>query len=50
MELANYVPTVTPDRVGETNCVYDPTDTNLQCFSRWGYGIWDFETTYINQP
>ena len=50
MELANYVPTVTPDRVGETNCVYDPTDTNLQCFSRWGYGIWDFETTYINYP
>ena len=52
--LAAPVPTVTPDRVGEVNCVYQPTYFNnagaFECNSRWGYGIWDFETTYIRQP
>ena len=52
--LAAPVPTVTPDRVGEVNCVYQPTYFNnagaLECNSRWGYGIWDFETAYIKQP
>ena len=47
---SNYVPTITPDRVGETNCVYIQAAKNLECNSRWGYGLWDFETTYINQP
>ena len=46
----NYVPTVTPNQIGRTNCVFHPPAQQFQCFSRWGSSIPNFESTYINYP
>jgi len=49
-DLINYIPSISPNRSGRTNCVFDLATQQFQCFSRWGLSKPNFESAYINSP